>query len=125
MAERVAVVGSRDYPDWRQVREYVESLPAGTVVVSGGARGVDAIAEKAARLAGLAVDVYPADWQTYGMAAGMIRNRQIVKNCHRVVAFWDGKSKGTKNTIDLAVAMGKPVTVFSPEYFPVQGELQL
>lgn len=55
MPERVAIVGSRDYPALGEVTAYVESLPAGTVVVSGGTRGVDQTAEKAARARGLTV----------------------------------------------------------------------
>ena len=45
---RVAIVGSREYSDIDAIVEYVNSLPADTIVVTGGARGVDQIAEAAA-----------------------------------------------------------------------------
>ena len=62
----VAIVGSRDYPHPEHVWSYVATLPADTVVVSGGARGVDSWAAAAATHHGLQVRVYPADWRRYG-----------------------------------------------------------
>ena len=108
---RIAIVGSRNYPALDDVRRYVNSLPADTVIVSGGARGVDITAEEAARKRGLATFIYPADWTKYGKQAGFRRNRQIVEDCDQVVAFWDGKSHGTAHSLRLAVAMGKPFVV--------------
>lgn len=108
---KVAIVGSRDFatPDW--VRQYVRRLPLHWTVVTGGARGVDSWAEEEARLRGLCVEVFHANWETHGKAAGMIRNQLIVKAADQVVAFWDGKSRGTKNTIDRAHTAGKSVSV--------------
>ena len=108
--KRVAIVGSRTGIKQQQVVDFVNSLPEGTIVVSGGARGVDKWAEEAARVRGLEVDIYPADWNRLGKKAGMIRNRDIVKNADEVVAFWDGKSRGTKNTMELAEQAGKLIT---------------
>lgn len=108
---RVAIVGSRDFHDLDAVRAYVAALPAGATVISGGARGVDSTAEQAARARGLKVETYPADWDEHGKSAGMIRNATIARRCDRLVAFWDGKSKGTKNTILRARNFGKPVEI--------------
>jgi uncharacterized phage-like protein YoqJ len=80
--------------------------------VSGGARGVDKCAEKVAISIGLQTEIYPADWHKFGKAAGMKRNQQIVEVSDRIVAFWDGQSRGTKNTIDTAKKLGKGVKVF-------------
>lgn len=112
--ERVAIVGSRGYPDEDDVFSYVHELPSDTVVVSGGAEGPDTWAEKAAKRRGMLVVVYRADWSLYGKAAGPIRNAEIVANCDRVVAFWDGHSRGTKSTIGIANRQGKPVEVYCP-----------
>lgn len=49
-------------------------------------------------------------FQSYGQAA-YARNRLIVQEADLVLAFWDGKSKGTKHSIDLAHELDKPVTV--------------
>jgi hypothetical protein len=112
---RIAIVGSREYPKLDLVRSYVRSLEPGTVVISGGAKGVDSEAEKQARDFGLEVVVYPADWNRYGKTAGFVRNRTIVEDADRVVAFWDGDSRGTINTISLAVKMGKSLEIIGPK----------
>jgi len=119
---RVAIVGSRGYSDLNAVIEYVNTLPAGTVVISGGARGVDLTAENAARSRGLEVVVHYADWDTLGRSAGHIRNQKIVDDCDKLVAFWDGVSPGTKGTISLASKAGKLDKVFR-EKNPNQGSL--
>lgn len=110
---KVAIVGSRDYHDWAKVREYVRALPFGSVVVSGGARGVDRIAENEARRHGIATEIFPADWQGLGKRAGFVRNQEIVDAADRVVAFWNGVSRGTAHTIELARMAGKPLEVIT------------
>lgn len=110
---KIAIVGSRDYPNAKAVISYVEGIHPYDTVVSGGARGVDTTAEQAARFCGLSVEVFPADWKKHGKAAGFIRNKEIVDFSDRVVAFWDGKSRGTLNTIEYARRAGKPVEIHS------------
>jgi len=107
----VAIVGSRNYKALHKVDEYVDSLPEDTIVVSGGARGVDSRAEKRARERGLRVVTYLPEWDRYGKRAGFVRNADIVDRAHKVVAFWDGESKGTYHTIKLAWQAGKPVEI--------------
>lgn len=118
----MAIVGSRDYPNLEQVREYVRAMrrvqdKTGRPmrVVSGGARGVDATAEETACEVGLEVTVFLADWDRYGKSAGYRRNKLIVEQADYIVAFWDGESKGTKHTIDLALADGKQVYWYRPD----------
>ncbi len=108
---KVAIVGSRNYPELDKVREYVRSLPNGSTVVSGGAKGVDKTAEDAAKECGLGVISLKPDWKKYGRGAGIVRNKQIVETADEVVAFWDGKSRGTMNTVDTAKKLDKPVKV--------------
>ena len=114
----VAIVGSREYPHRDRVYEYVAALPYGTTVVYGGAHGVDRWAEYAAAQRGLKVWIERADWDMYGGAAGPIRNTAIVALADRVVAFWDGKSRGTADTICKARAAEVPVEVFGLEATP-------
>jgi predicted Rossmann fold nucleotide-binding protein DprA/Smf involved in DNA uptake len=109
---RVAIVGSREYSNLNRVREFVKALPPGTVVISGGARGVDHTAATAARIRGLEVVEYLAEWEHYGQRAGFMRNADIVAAADRVVAFWDGQSRGTQHTIQLATNAGKDVTIY-------------
>jgi len=104
---RVAIVGSRDYPDLDEVREFVRTLPKGTVVVTGDARGVDKVVKNEARSRGLRVKIHKAEWWKYGKGAGHIRNRDVVDDCDKLQAFWDGTSPGTKSIIALAKKAGK------------------
>ena len=108
---KIAIVGSRDYAKPQDVTNFVATLPADTVVVSGGARGVDSWAERAARARGLAVEIYEANWTAYGRRAGFVRNYTIVKAADQVVAFWDGQSKGTAHSIQVARDLGKDVRI--------------
>jgi len=82
-----------------------------TVVVSGTAIGADQHGEAWAKLCGLAVERYPADWKLHGKAAGPIRNRQMAENAEGLIAIWDGESRGTKNMIDTAKSLGLRVFV--------------
>ena len=111
---KVAIVGSRDYPRLDQVRRYVKLLPEGTVVVSGGALGVDSCAAEEALRHDLATEEFLPEWDRLGRGAGFIRNADIVDAADLVVAFWDGKSRGTKNTIDLVRKASKPFVVVFP-----------
>ncbi len=94
------------------MRAFVRELPQDTVIVSGGARGVDRTAVEEAERCHLLTDVHYAEWQRLGHRAGFERNKLIVEEADEVVAFWDGASHGTLHTIKLARAAGKPVTVY-------------
>lgn len=108
---KVAIVGSRDFPDRTRVEDYIGYLASDTVVISGGARGVDTWAADAAAKRGLRVEIIRADWSKHPRSAGMIRNAKIVASCDAVVAFHYNESLGTANTIAGARAAGKPVYV--------------
>jgi len=110
---RVAIVGSRDFGSPDVVEAYVNSLPPDTIVITGGARGVDRWAENYARAREMTVELFPADWTRYGKSAGFRRNVQMVERADKVVVFWDGKSPGTKHSIELARAAGKLDKLFT------------
>lgn len=90
-----------------EVRRFVRLLPVGTVVVTGGADGVDKEAIAAAHEVFLSVEIHWPDWDAYGKAAGPMRNTKIVKDCDELVAFWDGSSSGTADVIGKAQRAGK------------------
>lgn len=108
---KVAIVGSRDFRNFDMVDTFVNQLPVSDVVVSGGARGVDLCAEMAARKRGMKCIIHKAEWARNGRGAGFMRNSLIVNDCDKLVAFWDGESRGTKHSIDLANLRGKSVEV--------------
>jgi hypothetical protein len=86
----IAIVGSREYPRLADITTFVRRLPVDTAVVSGGGRGVDRVAEQAAKARGLQTLIFPAEWERYGRSAGSRRNANIVAASDQVVAFWDG-----------------------------------
>lgn len=81
-------------------------------VVSGGAKGADALGEVWANANKTPVKKFPADWDKHGKAAGPIRNKQMAEYADALIAVWDGKSKGTKNMIETMRETGKPVFVY-------------
>lgn len=109
--ERVAIVGSRGYQRLDLVTSYVESLGSNVRVVTGGARGVDTAAEVAAMHRALNCTIFEPDYEQHGRRAPLERNKLIVDECDRLVAFWDGKSTGTMHTVGLARKAGKPVEI--------------
>ena len=109
---KLAVVGSRDYHDEKRVRRFIRRVAEkrpDTVIISGGARGVDTWAVDEACKMGLKTEVLKADWDRYGRSAGMRRNGELVELADKVKAFWDGSSRGTLNTINRAKKAGKLV----------------
>lgn len=115
MSERVAIVGSRRFPALWLVRAFIADLPPGTIVVSGGASGVVTAAAEAAKDRSLSVVEYHADWDGLGRKAGPIRNHRIVMDADRIVAFWDGVSRGTLNSVRIAHDLGKPVQIIDAD----------
>lgn len=114
---RVAIVGSRSYSALWRVTEYVKSLPSDSVVISGGARGVDKTAEVTASAYGLGVCMYPVPPSTSRWdftRKAYARNQVIVDDCDRVVAFWDGISPGTHDTLNRAQNAHKPILIIYP-----------
>ena len=82
------------------------------IIISGHARGADTLGERFAREQGHGLEIYPADWDSFGKRAGFIRNSRMVAIADAAVAFWDGASHGTLDTIKKMQADNKPVTVF-------------
>ncbi len=116
---KVLVVGSRNFNDYGLLRKSLDGLLAGKTgieIVSGGARGADGLAERYAREKGCGLKVFPADWDRFGKSAGYKRNAEMHKYISgfedRVcVAFWDGESRGTAHSFELARQYGNPLTV--------------
>lgn len=81
-------------------------------IISGMAQGADTLGAIWARKHGFDVQRFPADWETFGKRAGVLRNRQMAEHASMCVVFWDGQSKGTLNMIQTARDVGIPVYVF-------------
>ena len=114
------VCGSRDTgnPDaaLHAISERLAKLPSDTVVVHGGANGVDMWADAIAYGFGLATRVFVADWEQHGRSAGILRNNDMLDlNPDLVIAFWNGFSRGTLHTINEARRREIPVEVIPLE----------
>lgn len=116
---KLAIVGSRDYSDIEQARKIFKNFfKAHTKeIISGGADGADSIGASLASENDITLTEHRPDWQKHGKAAGMVRNKLIIDDCHMVLAFWDGKSKGTANSLGHARRQGKPTFIiyFTPD----------
>lgn len=115
MCQRIIIAGSRDFTDYdyleREVDSYFKKIEVDktkVTIISGAARGVDRLGEVYAEKHNIDLVRCPADWKRYGKAAGPKRNGEMAAysmadGCVGVLlAFWNGKSSGTKNMIDTA-----------------------
>lgn len=106
---RVAVIGSRNL----EVKNLQDYLPKETtVIVSGGARGVDASARAYAIERGIPLLEFLPEYEKYGRSAPIRRNVTILQNADLVLAFWDGHSRGTAFVIRECRRRGVPCRVF-------------
>lgn len=106
---KVAVIGSRNL----SVDDLQNYLPEGvSEIVSGGARGIDRSARSYAIANNIKLTEFLPDYSMYGRAAPLVRNDSIIEYADLVLAFWDGKSRGTKYVIDRCGRRGIPIKVF-------------
>lgn len=124
---RVIIAGSRDFDNFSKLMNNCNNILADTTnrhndldkirIVSGAARGADRLGEQYAKIAGYELSKFYPDWDGLGKRAGYVRNAEMAKyamadgNYGVLIAFWDGKSKGTKHMIDLAEKNGLEVHI--------------
>ncbi|MBE6968717.1 MAG: DUF2493 domain-containing protein [Ruminococcaceae bacterium] len=105
---RVAVVGSRAL----QIDDWENYLPPDTdEIISGGAKGIDQSVANFARSNGIALKEFLPEYDKYGKRAPLLRNISIIEKADLVLAFWDGKSRGTKFVIDTCRTRNIPIRV--------------
>ena len=92
---KLAIIGSRSINELN-LSQY---LPDGiSEIVSGGALGPDRTAADYARRNKIPLVEFLPEYARYRGGAPHVRNRQIAEYADEVLAFWDGKSKGTMKT---------------------------
>ena len=107
---KVAVIGSRGL----SVPDLGNYLPENTdEIISGGARGVDTSARQYALAHNIKLTEYLPEYEKYGRTAPLKRNITIIENSDLVLAFWDGRSPGTRFVIDNCHKMGVKITVYT------------
>ncbi len=112
---RLAIIGSRTFNDYERLKKVVDEFRKENEVseiVSGGARGADALGAKYAKENNITLKEFNPDFSN-GFRVGQYfeRNKQIVVNCDVIIGFWDSKSRGTAYTLNLAKDAGKKVII--------------
>lgn len=105
---KIAVVGSREIYNI-SIGEHIS--PECDELISGGAKGVDTLVKKYAVENNIKITELMPKYNKYGRAAPIVRNKLIVDLSDEVVAFWNGKSRGTKWVIDYCKKTGKSCKV--------------
>lgn len=110
---KTAIIGSREFTDYeffsKTVDVYAKDI---SLIISGGARGTDTMAERYADEHNIPKQIFEPDWNTYGKKSGFIRNKDIIGLSELVIAFWDGASKGTQHAIKLAIKSKKQLKLY-------------
>lgn len=110
---KLAIIGSRSFDNYDFLKTRFKDIGEIEVVISGGAKGADALAEKWALENNIPTKIFLPDFKKFGRGAYRMRNEEIVNLSDEIIAFWDGKSKGTKNSITYARKKNKLVTIIS------------
>ena len=111
---KVIIAGGRDFYDYTLLKRKCDELlkdVSDIEIVSGAANGADRLGERYAKEKGYPVKQFPADWKRFGNSAGIKRNAEMANYGEMLIAFWDGKSRGTKNMIDVATTKNFRVEV--------------
>ena len=111
---KLAIVGTRDFTDKDLFLREIEAIRSNhqiDTIISGGATGADSLAEIYAAENSIAIIIHRPEWSRYGRSAGPRRNALIVQDSDMMIAFWDGKSRGTLSSINLAKAKGIPLKI--------------
>lgn len=117
---RVIVTGSRCFNDFGFLKQELDKLfneneefvGKEIKIISGVALGTDALAIDYANKHKLTKTLFPANWKRYPRIAGFLRNEDMLSVATHLVAFWDGKSSGTRHMVEIAKGKGIPVWVF-------------
>lgn len=104
----IAIIGSRGL-----IVDISKYIPRGvTKIVSGGAKGIDTLAEEYADKNNISMQIIKPEYVKHKKAAPLKRNEIIVNVSDLIIVIWDGESRGTKYVIDYAKKVGKPVEVY-------------
>lgn len=107
---KLLIAGSRSITDI-DISQYIPTDTS--LIISGGANGVDTLAEEYADKNRISKLILRPRYDLYRRAAPLKRNDEMVQLCDKVLIFWDGVSKGTKHTIDYANKIGKPIEIIT------------
>tara|TARA_R110001583_G_scaffold38377_1_gene124060 strand:+ start:113 stop:463 length:351 start_codon:yes stop_codon:yes gene_type:complete len=114
---KLIIAGGRNFTDYKKLCQICDNIlqdQTNIEIVSGAYfKGADQLGEKYAAEKGFLLTKFPADWKRFGRAAGPKRNEQMAIYAEALVAFWNGKSKGTKNMINLVKSSHLKVVIYN------------
>lgn len=105
---KLLVVGSRGMTEFDLSRYIPEDVDT---IISGGAQGIDTLAEQYADAHRLSKYIIRPRYDLYGRAAPIKRNEFMIEMADAVLIIWDGHSKGTQHTLNYAKKMNKSMTL--------------
>lgn len=121
---RIIIAGTRTFLDYSRVERTVPKIIEALIkmypnrivsIITGAANGADKLGSRYAKEHHIPLREFPADWKAHGKAAGPIRNQEMLdfamKETPALIVFWDGKSRGTKNMMEIAKKAGVKVAV--------------
>lgn len=111
---KLIIAGGRDFSDYDLLKKTVDEyriIQRNICIVSGCAKGADALGIAYAQEHDIPCYRYPADWIKHGKSAGHLRNIEMGNVAHGLIAFWDGRSRGTKHMIEYMQSLTKPALV--------------
>ena len=129
---KLAIIGTREFNNYGIMKDILISLITSNVnvieIISGGAKGADTLAEQFAKEKDIPTKIFLPEWDNidhpdaivktnrlrkkYDAGAGFRRNKLIIERADSVVAFWDGKSNGTKHSLNIAKKLKKHYMVY-------------
>ena len=112
---KVIIAGGRDFDNYKLLKnscdlilsDYADNLE----IISGKSKGADKIGEDYAKHRNYPIKEFPANWKLYSKSAGPIRNGEMADYADMLIAFWDGKSRGTADMIAQATKKGLIVKI--------------
>lgn len=120
---KIGIVGSRSFTSWEKFSAAIYKSPVVEIidackfnnehihVVTGDANGADELASRWAKENNLNLSVLKANWDLHGRSAGVLRNKDLVDEVDLLIAFWDGKSRGTGHTVSFGFAKKIPMII--------------
>ena len=107
---KILIAGSRNFEEF----DLSKCVPDDAeLIISGGAKGVDTLAERYADRRKISKLIMRPSYARYGKGAPLIRNKKMVELADTVIIIWDGKSRGTKFTLDYAKSIKKNIVLIN------------
>ncbi|MBO4543591.1 MAG: DUF2493 domain-containing protein [Bacteroidales bacterium] len=132
---RIIICGGRHFDNYECLEDLMDDVLtdldldfSDIEIISGGCSGADKLGELYADRHNTSCTVFPTQWETYGRAAGPIRNSEMIKYAAAseipvVVAFISDKTVGTNDTVNKAKKQG--FTVYSANYSVVEASVSV